>query len=228
MINVRVAAALALLLGAAGAALGVIALFAALRDDDAAEGRLVETRLAPFEGDPVYFPLDELYVSTDESGTIRALYVYPPGYFGHVRGCRVVWIGNEVVENSGHRFGPGLFVDPCGGARFGRSGEMIQGPADRGLDYFTTKPGLGGVIVDTRELHCGETYQPRPPAVQESVATPPLATTTSVRGAFGTFTPTPTVTATPTETSTPTRTATAAVSATATPDACERVSNGHD
>jgi hypothetical protein len=32
---------------------------------------------------------------------------------------------------------------------FNRDGELIYAPADRGLDYFATQPGVEGVIVDT-------------------------------------------------------------------------------
>ena len=155
MINARTAAAMALVLGALALALGVGAILVALRNDEAARGRLVETHLQPFEGDPVLFYLDDFYLSAGGDGRLRALYLYPPSHFGQMRGCKVVWVASEVVVTGGRRHGPGLFVDPCGGARFDRQGDVVQGPAERALDYFGTQPGFEGIIVDTRTLYCG-------------------------------------------------------------------------
>lgn len=155
MINARTAAAIALVLGVLALALGVGAMAVALRNDEAARGRLVETHLQPFEGDPVLFYLDDFYLSAGGDGRLRALYSYPPSHFGRMRGCRVVWVASEVVVADGQRHGPGLFVDPCGGARFDRQGDVVQGPAERALDYFGTQPGFEGIIVDTRTLYCG-------------------------------------------------------------------------
>lgn len=218
MISSRVAAALSVLLAVAAVALAVVAFTATLRDDTPSPGRRVQTRInRTYEGAPTNFPLDEFYLSID-AGRARALYVYPPGYYGHVRGCKVVWVdGDTVVTPAGTR-GPGMFVDPCGGARFGRDGRLVAGPADRGLDSFAVSPAVDGYLVDTRALYCGESYEPEesPPAT----STPPPSVASPGAGSPAAAPPTATPSATPRTTRTPTRTA--------TPDGgakCERVSN---
>lgn len=171
MISTRLGVAIALALSAAAVALGAFAAFAAFRDDDdGGPGRMVQTRLTrEFEGEPMLFPLDDFYASRGRDGRLYALYAYPPGYFGHVRGCRVVWDAFAVTSVEGRSYGPGLFLDPCGGARFDRDGRLISGPADRGLDRFATSAGIEGTVVDTHELLCGPavptptpTASPRP------------------------------------------------------------------
>jgi hypothetical protein len=185
LIGTRLAVALALALSVAAVALGVYAVFASWRDDDDPPGRAVQTRLTrDFQGEPLVFPLDDFYASRGADGRLYALYVYPPGYFGHVRGCRVIWDGSAVTSVDGRSFGPGLFIDPCGGARFARDGALISGPADRGLDRFPTSAGIEGTVVDTHELLCGPvvptptpTASPRPRTVTPS----PAATAADVR-----------------------------------------------
>ena len=154
MISSRTGAALALLLSIGAVALGLAALMAALRtDDESAPGRLVQTRLtSSLAEQPVYFAIDNFYVLTGRDGRVRALYVYPPGHFGHDRGCKIEWRPFEPAPEDGF---PGMFVDPCGGAVFDRNGVLVSGPADRGLDEFGTEPGIEGVIVDTGVLYCG-------------------------------------------------------------------------
>ena len=152
MIGTRIGAALALALSVAAVALGAAALMTALRDDDQEQGRLVQTRLVPSESAPVLFPLDEFYASTGEDGVLRALYLYPPGFYGHNRGCHIVWAADALGLPQAQE--PGAFLDPCGGARFARDGTLIDGDAARGLDRFKTEPGIEGIIVDTRTLYC--------------------------------------------------------------------------
>jgi len=154
LISSRTGAAAALGVSVLALAFGAFALLAALRDDeDPSAGRLVQTRLTASDAAPVLFELDGFYASTGSDGKLRALYVYPPGYFGHGRGCRVEWRPFEPPPAEGEQ--PGLFIDPCGGARFDRSGALVGGPAERGLDEFRTEPGIEGVIVDTSVLYCG-------------------------------------------------------------------------
>jgi hypothetical protein len=156
LIGTRLGVAVALMLGVAGIALGTYAVFATLRDDDGEPGRMVQTRLTrEFDGEPMLFTIDDFYVSRGRDGRLYALYVYPPGYYGHARGCRVVWDGTMTVSVEGRIYGPGLFVDPCGGARFDRDGTLLSGPADRGLDRFATSAAVEGTAVDTHELLCG-------------------------------------------------------------------------
>ena len=151
MIGTRRAAALSLALAVVALAAGVAALMATLRDEGPTRGRIVQTRLLPSEAGPVLFPLDDFYAGTGSDGALRAFYIYPPGYFGHARGCKVVWTADAV----GRGFSLGAYVEPCGGASFDRDGAWLSGPAERGLDEFKTEPGIEGVIVDTRELYCG-------------------------------------------------------------------------
>jgi hypothetical protein len=176
MIGARLGAALALAFAVAAVGLAAAALMAALRDDEEAAGRLVQTRLVATEGDPVLFALDDFYAVTGEDGVLRALYVYPPGYFGHQRGCRVVWLAGSGES-------VGAFVDPCGGARFRRDGALIAGAADRGLDRFKTEPGIEGVIVDTRTLYCGPKAMARATATSIPTTGTPAATTATAEAA---------------------------------------------
>jgi hypothetical protein len=158
MIGARFGSAVALVLSVVAVALAFAAFMVALRDDGVERGRVLQTRVSRASlGDPVNFPLDEFYISLGGDGIMRALYVYPPGFYGHSRGCKVVWAANERVDGAAN--GPGMFIDPCGGARFDRQGRLVAGPADRGLDYFATEAGVEGVIVDTRDLFCGPPYE---------------------------------------------------------------------
>lgn len=162
-----------------------------VRDDSVKPGRLVQSRLTnEYTGQPVLFPLDEFFAGADSAGHIRAFYTYPPGYFGHARGCKIVWDNAAVVDTEKGRVGPGLYLEPCGGSHFNRDGELVSGPADHGLDEFTTQAGVEGVFVDTRKLFCGPNYVPPTPApatataqaatatVVALTATPPIATPT--------------------------------------------------
>jgi hypothetical protein len=161
LIGSRTGAALALTLSVLAVALGLFATLAALRDgDDDGSGRLVQTRITPGSSEqPVLFALDGFYMSTGDDGRLRALYVYPPGFYGHNRGCTVEW---QPFASAPEAERPGLFVDPCGGARFDRNGLLIDGEADRGLDEFETEPGIEGVIVDTSVLYCGSSGDDTP------------------------------------------------------------------
>ncbi len=226
MIGTRFAAAIALLLALGAVAVGVTAFMATLRDEELQPGRLVQTRITgEYEGEPISFPLDDFYASRDADGEFHALYLYPPGYFGHSRGCKVIYIPTEIQQTTGGPVGPGLFVDPCGGARFARDGALISGPADRGLDTFTAEAAVEGWLVDTRTLYCGEPYRKPTPAAQPSpspAASPPLTPAGPPPPAL--ITATPTLTLLPTETATPSITPTAASSPTedAGPKKCDR------
>jgi hypothetical protein len=228
----RFAVALSLLMAVAAVVVGTAALTMAWTDDSNETGRLVSTRITnSYEGDPVLFPLDEFYFGSGSDGRMRALYLYPPGFFGHTRGCKVVWVGDEVIPGDEQR---GYFVDPCGGARFTRDGKLASGPADRGLDYFETSPGVDGIVVDTRTLWCGPLYEPPAPAPTDTPAPEPPTAVTTPPPPFAPPTNTPTPTLTPTATATPTRTTTGTPSSTpdaeetatarATPRECDRVS----
>ena len=96
------------------------------------------------------------------------------GFFGENRGCKVVWQAQAQTLVSGKNYGPGLFTDPCSGAHFDRTGALVDGPADRDLDYFPMTPEPDGFLVDTRTLLCGDA-----PVPQVGSSTPqPTATPT--------------------------------------------------
>lgn len=202
MITTRVAAALSLLLAVGAFALAVVAFTTTLRDDGHPPGRLVQTRINnTYTGAPVAFALDEFYLSVGSERT-RALYVYPPGYYGHTRGCKVVWVDDEVVVTPSGMRGPGMFIDPCGGARFDRQGRLVAGPADRGLDTFTVSPAVDGYVVDTRTLYCGDAFAPDEPVAPPAPSIPaPGTPSASVAPA----TATPAASATPSPSPTPGR-----------------------
>lgn len=185
-------AALALVLSVAAVALGAAALLAALRDDDGERGRFVQTRLVPSESAPALFPLHEFYASTGEDGVLRALYVYPPGFYGHERGCQVVWAPSVPVPGV-TRANSGEFVDPCSGERFAADGTAIFSEANRGLDRFKTEPGIEGMIVDTRTLYCGPPLVSAPLTATAQASAPTAGTTP---GTQALTTPTPASTAT--------------------------------
>lgn len=237
MTSARFAIAIAVLLSVAAVVVGSAGLMMAWSENAEDSGRLVVTRITnSYEGDPVLFPIDDFYFARGRDERMRALYLYPPGFFGHTRGCKVIWSPDEDIDGAGGE-DPGYFVDPCGGARFTPDGDLAAGPADRGLDYFETQPGVEGIVVDTRVLWCGRDYEPPTPVATDTPT--PVVTPT-----IGSATPTPSVTpfgaasATPTPSDTPTmlpsRTATGSPTATpdiektatyrATPRECDRVS----
>jgi hypothetical protein len=157
LITSRVGATLALIFSLAALALAIVAYMSTVRDDTATIGRLVQTQLDnTYTGAPVAFPLDEFFIGRGSDGVLHAYYVYPPGYYGHSRGCKVVWDSTTTVDTPHGRSGPGMYLEPCGGAHFDRDGVLVSGPADRGMDYFATQPAVDGMLVDTRTLFCGE------------------------------------------------------------------------
>ena len=236
MIRARFAVALAVVVSLAALALGFVAFMSTIRENDEKPGRLVQTRMSnTYTGPPVLFVLDEFFMSKDAQGKMRALYTHPPGFYGHSRGCRVIWAPDEVQPIDGGQAGPGLFVDPCGGARFGSDGRLISGPADRGLDEFDMGPGVEGFVVDTRTLWCGRTYglaYPDDPTATPTLPPPPPPSpgppSPTVRPGLP-LPPTATLTPEPTATETATATATGTIEPTSTPDfsrkECDRATN---
>jgi hypothetical protein len=212
MVSARVGASLALLIAIGALALSLVAFMSTIRDETLKPGRLVQTRVnSDYLGGPILFPVDDFYIGYNSDFDFRAWYVFPPGFYGHMRGCEIVWDPDAVVERSDGTEGPGLFVDPCGGARFNRDGELVAGPADRGLDWFATEPGVEGVIVDTRTLYCGLGFVAEPtwtPSITPTITSTPTITPTQTLPPFG-------PTSTPIPTDTPSITPT--ISATATP-----------
>jgi len=187
VIRARIAVTVSLLVALAALTLGIVAFMRTVRDHSDITGRLVQTRMTnEYKGAPVPFPLDDFFVGPDSRGDVRAFYAYPPGYFGHQRGCKMIWDQAATIapDRGGAVAGPGLFIDPCGGARFNRDGILVSGPADRNLDEFLLAPAVDGFVVDTKTLHCGALL----PSAPSAPATPESAGATA----------TPTVTLTPT------------------------------
>jgi hypothetical protein len=180
LIRARIAVTVSLLVSLAALTLGVVAFTRTVRDHSDTPGRLVQTRMNnDYTGAPVAFPLDDFFVGPDTSGRVRAYYAYPPGFFGHQRGCKMIWDQSATITaNGGRTAGPGLFVDPCGGARFSRDGVLVAGPADRNLDEFQLSPAVDGFIVDTRKLYCGAPL-PSAPATPEADDATPTETATA-------------------------------------------------
>ena len=161
MISSRVGVVIALLLSIAALALAIVAFMSTVRDDGPTRGRLVQSQVTnEYEGAPLAFAADDFYLGRGSDGVLHALYVYPPGYFGHIRGCKIVWDPASIVGVPAGTYGPGLFIDPCGGARFTKDGKLVSGSADHDLDYFRTSAGVDGTIVDTRRLLCGDALKP--------------------------------------------------------------------
>lgn len=156
MVATRTAVSVTLLMATIALTLSIVAIVST-RSGGEDVGMLVQTDLTnEYTGPALSFPLHDFYMGPDSEGRIRAFYRYPPSYFGRVRGCPIVWDHDATYEAAdGHVAGPGVYVDPCGGARFDRDGYWLGGPADRGLDYFETMPEVQGFVVDTRTLYCG-------------------------------------------------------------------------
>lgn len=177
VISSRIGAALALLLSVVALGLAVGAFFAAIADDDEEPQSLVQTRLTnEYAGSPQLFPLHDFYAGAGTDGVLRAFYVYPPGFTGHVRGCRITWNADAVEETDDGDVGPGLYADPCSGARWDADGQLVAGNSERALDEFPTQAGVEGVLVDTSRLICGEstptTITPTPVAGPTPTPTP--------------------------------------------------------
>ena len=231
MIRTRFGVAAAILISIAALALGIVAFMSTVRDDSPTIGRMVQTRLTnEYTGPFVSYPLDEFWIGPGDDGRLHAFYAYPPGYYGHTRGCKVVWDNAATLDVAGGTFGPGLFLDPCGGARFTRQGKLVGGPADRGLDYFETSAGVEGTFVDTRTLRCGLALTQETPVPASTPTVPATGTPTATAAIVGAATPTPpgpsaTASASPTRTASATATLTPADTATPTPASltCPRV-----
>jgi hypothetical protein len=99
---------------------------------------------------PALFVRDDFFLTTTETGELRALYAYPP--FSQVQrrpDCAVRWWEQNPVGS-----GASVFRDPCFGATFNRDGSWVSGPSSRGLDQFPVTVKDGRILVDTRRLLC--------------------------------------------------------------------------
>lgn len=177
MISTRVGVVVSLLLAIGALALAIVAFMSTVRDDGPVTGRLVQSRLTnEYSGAPLAFPIDDFFIGRGTDNVLHAFYQYPPGFFGHIRGCKLIWDPAAIVAVPEGTYGPGLFIDPCGGARFTRDGKLVAGPADRDLDFFATSAAVDGTVVDTRRLLCGAGLVPGVTATPDAALPPPTPT----------------------------------------------------
>ena len=103
--------------------------------------------------DPLEFPLDDFYLMRVGGDEFVALYVYPPGFFGHVRGCRLHWEPQTKFDGV-----TGVWTEGCSGSKWDARGRHLFGPPGRDLDRFpvrvTRRGGRWEVQIDTRRLQC--------------------------------------------------------------------------
>jgi hypothetical protein len=100
---------------------------------------------------PKAFSKDGFDLIRLDDGRFVALYVYPPGYFGHAQGCTIRWNPVPNLDSNFHE--PALWMEGCGGALWDPSGHYLFGPS-RDLDQFPVTVHAGHVFVDTRQLQC--------------------------------------------------------------------------
>jgi len=67
-------------------------------------GRPVQTRVnTDYQGGPILFPIDDFYIGYNSRLEFSAFYAHPPGYYGHQRGCKVIWDPNATIETEAGR-----------------------------------------------------------------------------------------------------------------------------
>ena len=141
--------------------LGSAALAVSLMHSHDSRGRVVQIELAPEDLPPlipVDFPLDDFALMRVEGDQFVALYVYPPGFFGHVRGCRVHWEPHTTYDGDTEHPVIGIWTEGCSGAKWNARGRRLFGPPGRDLDRFPARVVQKGerwvVRVDTQDLQC--------------------------------------------------------------------------
>jgi hypothetical protein len=112
---------------------------------------------------PKAFPGDGFYLIRLDDGSLAALYVYPPGYFGHAQGCHIRW---DVAPDLNSTFNQkDMWMEGCGGSLWDPSGHRLFGPTPRDLDRFAVSIRDGRLLVDTRRLICTADPCGRVPAI---------------------------------------------------------------
>ena len=160
------------LVAATALILSVVAIVLARRPADDEGGRVVQAAtLASYQPlQPVRYVLDDFELMPLAGGRVVALYIYPPGFQGHVYGCTIRWEPTATFEGSfagtgatplpAAQSGPvisvtGPWVDNCGGTKWDAEGRRLFGPGPRDLDRFpVTIDAAGTIRVDTRRLQC--------------------------------------------------------------------------
>lgn len=96
-------------------------------------------------GEPVRNAEHNFYIVKLDSGEFLALYQKDP----HL-GCTVPWRPDFEFQGK-----TGYFRNPCHGETYDIEGNLLFGPAPRGLDRFPVEIVNGEVRVDTETLICG-------------------------------------------------------------------------
>jgi hypothetical protein len=82
-----------------------------------------------------------IFLVHDQTLGFLALYSRDP----HVWGCQIRWLETNA-----------RFEDPCGGSKYTRTGDYIEGPAPRGMDRFTVSvTDNGEIFVDINGFKLG-------------------------------------------------------------------------
>ncbi len=90
---------------------------------------------------PLQIVTPVIFLVNDSELGLLALYARDPHRFG----CWVIWV--ESTQR---------FEDPCGGSKYTRTGEYIDGPAPRGLDRFgVVVTANGEVLVNVTDYQQG-------------------------------------------------------------------------
>lgn len=90
----------------------------------------------------IYEPEQKAFVVRDEQGSFYAL----SAVCTHL-GCTTKWNVSGVGGNPN-----AVIACPCHGSLFNKKGELIQGPAQRGLDKFRLRLEDNKLVVNTAEI----------------------------------------------------------------------------
>jgi cytochrome b6-f complex iron-sulfur subunit len=90
----------------------------------------------------IYEPEQKAFVVRDEQGSFYAL----SAVCTHL-GCTTKWTASGVGGNPN-----AVIACPCHGSFFNKKGELLQGPAQRGLDKFRLRLEDNKLVVNTAEI----------------------------------------------------------------------------
>ncbi|OGU18111.1 MAG: hypothetical protein A2X61_02875 [Ignavibacteria bacterium GWB2_35_12] len=90
----------------------------------------------------IYEPEYRVFVVRDGNGAFYAI----SAICTHL-GCNVKWIDSNIRNDSSV-----AIACPCHGSKFNRKGEVIEGPAPKGLQRFRIKLSDDDLIVDTSDI----------------------------------------------------------------------------
>jgi hypothetical protein len=141
-------------------------------------GRLVDAGpVSAFKAlQPKAFSQDDFDLIKLSDGRFVALYVYPPGYFGHAQGCTIRWNPEPDLDRTFHQ--PAMWMEGCSGSLSDPAGQRLFGPS-RDLDQFAVTVRAGHVYVDTRTLECPAASAAAPCERAQGAVTQVFVTVTS-------------------------------------------------